>query len=225
MLSNSAKEILLDLVNEGIVTFDVDIDNVNKDVAGAIKGDITDLKDSIFEAFTEGYITTYDNKLSINDLKEPTLKLLILNIDKMFDDGIFEDHKDYGKILKWYSNCKDEIRLYAKKGAFLSHMGAAGRQDIVHSLMRCNEEIIRVFRLENATSAIKVDLFANWFEQMNYYLSLLSEEFEYGKETFALKHYIVSAKAIDPNIFKSVKRNEACLCGSGNKAKYCCFAQ
>ena len=96
MLTIKQKEMLMELIKDGIMTFEVFLDGSNADIQSALKvNDLEIIKEFALKTFEAGYVKTVDNKLSEENFYLKNRKLLIIDIDKVFEDELLKEFKEY----------------------------------------------------------------------------------------------------------------------------------
>lgn len=222
MISERTKIILVDFIKDGITSFDLDMNNIGRVLRQALNNDVSDLQTSIIEAFNNGYIYTHDNKLEDKNFTKNSLKLLFVNIDKIFHDNILVGFEEYNELFTWHTESKDEINWFNNISSFIKHLETDGYKDISFVIMDCIERINEALIIEGKPNE-KLTCFGIWYTTMWRALDNLPSSYNHEKEYFALNKYYKLAEKQNSNMFSDVSRNDICLCGSGKKFKKCCM--
>lgn len=223
MISKKAKFILYTLIKEGLISFELDIENLPEDFKPIFNQDTTLIKEAIIEAFNNGYVNTYDNKLSAENFIKKKSKLISLNLDKIFNDNILEGYDDYQKIKYWADSNKEEIERFSHISLFLSDLSYNGYDNTRKDIMKCLEKIRIYIEVNEGSSKDRLEMFLMWFDMLSGYLETLPDKYQYAKEYFKFEYFYNQGKNNKSNIFLSLNRNSKCPCGSGKKFKICCM--
>lgn len=231
MITNTTREILYNFVKDNIFRFRINIFNVDIKIKKYFKTNPVKIKEFIMDAFNHGYLITYDNKLEEKDISEELendLKLLCINVDKIFADDIFNDFEENDNLKEYYNRAKFSINDSLNKGLFLSHLSSSGNKDASKKL---TVEIKKIYNCINRTLInnnstirdVELQLFYDSYRIILNILESIPTEYGYGKEYFVFKNYCLLAKKMGSSLFKDISRNDDCPCGSSKKYKKCCL--
>lgn len=236
MLNNNYKKMILDLINDGILVFEVNEEKNNSDVMSVLKlKNLDELKDFVKKAFDSEYIKTYDNNLSEDNLNGKSPKLLTLNTQKIFEGNSMNDIPEYSKTKEWFNKNKDIVNNHLDKALFMSHLENEGYIDATkfmiyneNKITKCidNTAVIVTPALRANIQAIteaNLSIFKSCYYEIIGRINDLPEEFHYGKDIYKFSRYYEIASQSNSRIFKGINRNDNCICGSGKKFKKCCM--
>lgn len=221
---NTNKQILLDLYKDGVLCFDSNLDKVYNSLKHILSCTQAEFIDGIVEAFNENYIVTYDNLLEEGNLKGEPIKLLSLNIVKIFEDELFINDKDYNDLLILFNKDKESLINMSKASLFLSEISACGYDEIATKIFNCTDKINScLYSNLECLLPIQYQIFLDSYNSLMNTIDELPDKYKYAKQFFHFKNYYNLAQNVNTNIFKVISRNDKCPCGSGLKFKKCCL--
>lgn len=233
MLTNSCRKMLIELIKNGIISFEILSNESDEKLKSILNmSDIETIKSLVLEAFKYGYIKTSDGELYPDNLSHINKKILILNIEKMFNDEIFSCFDEYEDLKTWFDNCGEDILLSVEKAIFISELEDKEFYESSKAIAYSENKILNVIkslanksnpREEKLLIEASKDIFLIHSNIILNEISKLPYEYKYAKELYSLKNYYKMSVRNNSKLFKDINRNDLCVCGSGKKFKKCCM--
>ena len=222
MLDIEVRKMLFELLCDGAISFDTCPKKLDSRMKDLLKMKEEDIEASYQKSFDKGYLKTYDNKLTPENLSGKDSKLFILNVEKMFEDKILKDIKGFEELKDWYERNKYNIKQMNNLSLFLAHLDSTGHKDEANIIIDESNKIGELMGAEG-NPEVRLTIVLSYLNRIELRIIDLPEEYHYALELFAVKNYYKLAKGAGSNIFNEVSRNDKCPCGSGKKAKNCCL--
>lgn len=226
MLDIEIRKLLFELIKDGAILFDTCPSKLDKRMKDLISKNTNIKEENLINAyqasFDNGYLLTYDNKLNLDNLNGVDSKLFILDIEKVFQDNLFEDIDSHKELEQWYNESKNYILNYKKTMLFLLHLDAIGYKNEVTCISTANNNLNNMIDAVG-NRKLRLSMVLNYLSEIRGIIMKLPSQFHYGLDYFSIKECYKSAKQCNSDIFNDISRNDKCPCGSGRKSKKCCF--
>lgn len=234
MLNREYKRMLIELIKDGIMTFEILSNELDNEIKSVLKvSDIEAIKDFVLNNFKLGYIKTSDGQLSSDNLTYDNRKLLIVDVEKVFEDEILNEFDEYEDLKAWFNSRKEDILLMKDKTLFMSSIDNEEYIESSKIIIFHESKIYNAIDMmagaiypgqESLLTEIQENVLLTHLNAILAEIDSLPKEYHYAKDLYSFKKYYQVSKNCNSRLFKGYNRNEPCPCGSGKKFKKCCMS-